>query len=844
MLATIKGIEKMTKNIVIVGGVAGGMATATRLRRLCDKCNITVIEKGEYVSFANCGMPYYIGDVITDRSKLIVKTPEQISKLFNITIKTQTEAVKIDREKKLLMVKNAKNGTLEELSYDTLVLSTGAKPFIPPTPGMDHDQILSLRNINDMDKIKKAVDSRQPKSAVVIGGGFIGLEMVENLKHRGIDVSLIELDQQVMAPLDPEMASFVHQTLVVQGVKLYFKTLVEKVESLQDDRFKLYLKNGDILETDLVILSIGVKPDTSLAKEAGLELGLKDAIVVDEKLQTSDPSIVAVGDAVQVKNYIDGTPTLIPLAGPANRQARVIAENMMGYNRKYKGTLGTAICKVFDLDVATTGLNEKTLGKSDKKYMKIYVNGNSHASYYPEADSMIMKILFEPDSRKILGAQIVGGKGTDKRIDVLSTAIQTGMLIDDLGELELSYAPHCNSVKDPLNIAGHIASNVKNGLVDYLCPDQLETLQKDKTVVIDVSTPEEHEVSEIPGSINIPVDQIRSSLKDLDESKEYIVYCGKGIRSYFAYRFLAQNGFKVKTLSGGYTLYKAFQQITDEDYFKALQEKAGCACTSFCSQTNEEQVMSIQQAQEPSSYDVELNACGLQCPGPILRLKEEMDKATPGTVVKVLSSDSGFAVDVIGWANNTGNSVISVTKSDKNVVAYVKKGTETNALPAATGGVRQKGKTLVLFSNDLDKALAAFIIANGAASMGEPVTIFFTFWGLNVLRKDVHQPVKKGLLDHMFGMMMPKGPNKLALSKMHMMGMGTSMMKYVMKEKNVLSLPELMETAKKSGIRLVACTMSMDVMGIQKEELIDGIEEAGVAGFLDSANKSSAALFI
>ena len=459
--------KKMSKKVVIIGGVAGGMATATRLRRLKEDYKITVIEKGKHVSYANCGLPYYIGNTIKEKERLIVKTPEEISSFFNIEIKTRTEALEVLKNEKKLKVKDLKTNEVYELEYDTLVLSTGAKPFVPPTIGIDNKKIMTLRTIEDMEKIKAYADREKVKDAVVIGGGFIGLEMAENLSKNGLNVSIIELGDQVMPPIDYEIAQLVHQDLKFNDIKLYLKNSVEKFEEI-NNHLNLKLKDGNNLKADLVILSIGVVPDTTLAKNAGLITGIKDSIVVNEKMQTSDPDIYAVGDAVQVKSVVGDFETLIPLAGPANRQARVVAENLAGFERTYNGTLGTSICKVFDMAVAATGLNEKMLQKLEIPYKKVFVNSFSHAGYYPDSFPLMIKLLFSPDNGKILGAQITGCDGVDKRIDTIATSIQYKKTVYDLENLELAYAPPYNSVKDPVNVAGNVAVNVLKGLVDYV----------------------------------------------------------------------------------------------------------------------------------------------------------------------------------------------------------------------------------------------------------------------------------------------------------------------------------------------------------------------------------------
>lgn len=823
----------MSKSIVIIGGVAGGMATATRLRRLREDYKITVIEKGKHVSYANCGLPYYIGDIIKEKERLIVKTPQEISSFFNIDIKTKTEALEINKEEKKVRVKDLKSNREYDIDYDELVLSTGAKPIVPSIEGIMNEKVMTLRSVEDMEKIKEHANKEQVKDAVVIGGGFIGLEMAENLRHIDLNVSLIELGPQVMPPVDYEMAQLIHQDLMLNGVKLYLENTVERFEDFGSS-LQLTLKDGQKLRAELVILAIGVVPDALLAQNAGLKTGLKGSIVVDDKMQTSHPNIYAVGDAVQVINTVGQFETLIPLAGPANRQARVLAENLAGFEKTYKGTQGTSIAKVFDMAIASTGLNEKNLKNNSIPYKKVFINNFSHAGYYPDSFPIMVKLLFTPDEGKILGAQIAGCDGVDKRIDVIATSIHYGRTVYDLEELELAYAPPYNSVKDPVNIAGNVAVNILKGLVDYIDVEELEKLPASKVTILDVASEMEHKNFSIPDSFNIPIEQLRNRLDELDKSKTIVTYCPQGVRSYNATRILMQNGFKSCSLNGGLKLYKTRKNLLQDTTGAELPQKACCS--------------SVLPVKQTVAVDVTINAEGLQCPGPIMQLKNVMATMEPGQVAEISVTDMGFMTDVKAWCENTGNILVSVDKNCKKITALVKKAEQAPANQSqqqqATTMPLKKDKTLIVFSNDLDKVLASFIIANGAAAMGDKVTLFFTFWGLNALRKSEYIKTQKSFLDRMFAMMMPQGPAKLTLSKMNMMGMGTEMMKYVMKKKNVFSLPELIDQARKNNVRLVACTMSMDVMGLKKEELIDGVEETGVVGYLDAANQSAVNLFI
>lgn len=814
------------KRVLIVGGVAGGASAAARLRRLDENIEIVMFERGPYISFANCGLPYHIGNVIQDRDRLLVQKPENMKKRFNIDVRIHTEVVRIDRDQKQVQVRNLQTGKEDAESYDVLILSPGAEPVRPPIPGVDLDRVFTLRSIPDMDAIKQDVDQKQSTHAVIIGGGYIGLEMAEALIDRKMKVSLVELAPQVMGTVDPEMAAPLHQELALNGVDLHVNTSVSGIQK-EGSALTVNLSNGDLLKTDLVILAIGVRPETKLAAQAGLELGSRGGIKVNDHMQTSDPAVYAVGDAVEVTDFIGGFDTLIPLAGPANRQGRIAADNICGKPSTYHKTQGTAICKVFNLAVATTGMNEKNLKRSGAKYEKIYVHPANHAGYYPGATQMSLKLLFDPDTGKILGAQAVGAKGVDKRIDVIAVAMRAGLTVHELQDLELCYAPPYGSAKDPVNYAGFVASNVLNGDVAICHVPEMEN-PADNQKLLDVRTPAEVQAGTIPGSINIPIDELRGRLDELSKDKEYLAFCAVGLRGYLACRILTQHGFKCRNLTGGYKTYCAWEgiQTASDTPAKEMKHDTGLA---------EEPV------QKATEVVKTIDACGLQCPGPILKLKEAAESLSPGQAVRITSTDPGFAQDVKGWCESTGNKCLEVTANGGRYQATVARAA---ACVAATHHTDSKKKTIVVFSGDFDKAMAAFIIANGAAAMGSQVTLFFTFWGLNLLRRPESIPVKKNFIETMFGMMMPRGAEKTSLSKMNMAGMGTMMIKGIMKKKNVDSLSELIDKARTSGVRLVACAMSMDLMGIKQEELINGVEPGGVAMYLNQAESAGVNLFI
>ena len=552
----------MNKKVLIVGGVAGGASAAARLRRIDEKAEIIMFEKGSYISFANCGLPYYIGGAIKERKNLLVQTAEAMKARFNIDVRELSEVIKIDRQRKAVGVRSIKDGSIYEESYDVLVLSPGASPVKPPIPGIDSPNIYTLRDIPDTDSIKGFLDEKKPQNAVVVGGGFIGLEMAENLHSAGLKVDIVEALDQVMAPLDYEMAAIVHNHIRSKGCGLHLKDGVKAFES-EGNRTAVVLQSGKRIPADMIILSIGVKPNITLAREAGLEIGVTGGIKVNEYLQTSDPNIYALGDAVEVTDYISGNPALIPLAGPANKQGRIVADNIAGRRETYKGTQGTAIAKVFDMAAASTGVNEKTLKKLGKELGKDYIttitHSASHAGYYPGGSAMAIKLVYTPQGR-VLGAQIAGYDGVDKRIDDIAIAVRHGMTVHDLQEFELAYAPPFSSAKDPVNMAGYVGSNVLNGDVKTAYWYEAMNADISRTFLLDVREPSEYQKGHIPNAVNIPLDQIRSRLKEIPRDKEIIVNCQVGLRSYIGARIMMQNGFdNVRNLSGGYKTYSAVE---------------------------------------------------------------------------------------------------------------------------------------------------------------------------------------------------------------------------------------------------------------------------------------------
>ncbi|WP_045465618.1 FAD-dependent oxidoreductase [Vibrio hyugaensis] len=560
--------------IVIIGGVAGGASAAARARRLSEDAEIIMFERGPFVSFANCGLPYHIGGDIQERSKLLLQTPERFLARFNVDVRVMNEVVSINRQDKTVTVKNLLDGSEYQESYDFLLLSPGAGPVVPPISGIDNPLTHSLRNIPDMDRIIKTIETNKVEHATVVGGGFIGLEMMEAFHQLGVKTTLVEMADQVMMPVDREMAGFAHAEIREKGIDLRLGVALSSVEYVanqsvanteagEDDthqhlqgKLTLSLNNGDQLDTDILIMAIGVRPETKLAQEAGLQIGALGGIYTNEYMQSSDPSIYAVGDAVEEKDFVTGEQTLVPLAGPANRQGRMAADNMLGRQETYQGTQGTAICKIFDLAVASTGKNEKQLKRENIAYEKVYVHTASHASYYPDAETVSFKMLFDPATGKILGAQAVGKDGVDKRIDVMAVAQRAGMTVEQLQHLELTYAPPYGSAKDVINQAAFVANNIIKGDATAIHFDEIDNLSENQ-VLLDVRNPGELEsVGFIEGAINIPVDQLRQRMNELPKDKEIVIYCQVGLRGNVAYRQLVNSGFKARNLLGGYRTYK------------------------------------------------------------------------------------------------------------------------------------------------------------------------------------------------------------------------------------------------------------------------------------------------
>ena len=818
----------MSKKIVIIGGVAGGATAATRLRRLNETDQIILLEKGEYISFANCGLPYHVGGVIKERDNLLLQTVEGMHAQYDLDIRNFSEVTKINPETKSVTIYHHQTKETYEERYDQLILSTGAKAIVPPITGLaTATNVFSLRNIPDMDQIQAYIKTQNVQTATVIGGGFIGLEMMENLVELGIDVQLVEMAPQVMPNVDFELAQQIHQQINLHGVNLI---LNDGLKEIQEAGKRLVLTSGQVLQSDLTILSIGVTPENTLAKEAGLTLGFRGGVKVDHHFQTSQKDIYAIGDMIEVTDFVTQEATHVPLAWPANRQGRLVADVLNGLPIHYPGTAGTSVAKVFELTIAATGNSERLLKQKGIDYQAIHLHPNSHAGYYPGASPIHLKLLFD-SSGKILGAQAIGTKGVEKRIDVIATAMRFGAKADELASIELSYAPPYSSAKDPVNLLGYTADNLLNQRVRTFQWHEVDALLEKQAFFLDIREEFELATGKLADPTWIPLNQLRQRLTELPKDKMIYVYCQVGQRGYNAARLLMAHGFEVKNLDGGYKTYKQAKY-----QLKLVTPKAPAVST---------QTTNAPITNQPKAPMIELDACGLQCPGPILKVKQAIDQMEDGQQLKIVASDFGFSADIAAWCENTGNTLLSSDLTNNQVNVLIEKGqVGSSAAPAMTEGVlreTKEGATMVVFSGEMDKVLASMIIASGAAAMGKDVTIFFTFWGLSALKK---QRIKKSGLAKMFDMMLPKGAASLPISSMNMGGLGNKMIKHVMKQKNVESLPKMIEQANQLGVKFVACTMSMDIMGIEPAELYDFVEYGGVATYLGDSESANLNLFI
>jgi len=804
--------------VLIVGGVAGGATVAARISRLSRLAKVTLVERSPDVSFANCGLPYFLGQEIKDRNLLSLHSASSLEQALGISVLTHTEATKIDLDNKSVTTKNSSGTNL--LLWDKLILSPGANPFIPKVPGIGDHRIFTLRNLQDMDKIHAELQKPSCKRVVVIGAGFIGLEMAEQLVGIGKEVALVEKGPTILPQVDEEIALMAHPLFPLSGVHLCTNDgLLEFHPSPTSLGVKL--ESGKILDADLVVLAIGVRPDNALISNSAIKTTERGYVPVNSFMQTSHPDVYAVGDVIETADFVfPNLRTTVALGNIANMQGRIAADHAItGKSIPYKGSLGTSIVRVFDTTLAVTGWTERRLKASKIPYQTTTITAPNHASYYPGALPITLKITFGPDG-VIYGGQAIGHEGVDKRIDVLATAIQGRLTVDDLSLTQLCYSPPYGSARDVITTAALSARNIREKLV--VPGYSLETHRK----VIDVRAKEASTVRPIGGAIQIPYDQLADKLSELNKSEEFLTVCSLGKTSYFASRLLQQEGFNVQSLVGGLL-------VNEKKELPPVHTQS----------TPVSPTMSEPMHQNPKTQ-VNLDCVGLSCPGPLLKLRQALEVLPPNAALHVKASDPGFLADLPAFAKSNGYAV-SDLKFERGIVSgVVEKADSTPGSAAPSSSGARKGATIVVFSCDMDKVLAAFVIANGAAAMGGQVTMFFTFWGLNALVKENHPPVKKTIIEKMFGFMMPAGINKLGLSKMNFGGLGSVMMKKEMEKKSLPNLPSLFAEAKAQKIRMVACTMSMTAMGIHKEELIDGIEFGGVADFLASAEHAGTNLFI
>ncbi|MFC1582748.1 FAD-dependent oxidoreductase, partial [Planctomycetota bacterium] len=648
--------------LLIVGGVAGGAASAARARRLDEDAEIIMFERGEYISFANCGLPYFAGGVIKERRSLLVQTPEAFNARFNVDVRIRQDVIAIDPGKRTITVRKLESQEEYTETYDELVLAPGAAPFVPPIEGRELDCIFSVRTVPDIDRVKENLDSGNIQTALVIGGGFIGIEMAENLMHRGIRTGIIEMLDQVMPPFDREMANILHYHMHLKGLELY---LSEKVTSItaRDKGCTVNTDTGKALDADMVIMAVGVRPETGLAREAGLDIG-KAGILVNAQMRTSDQHIYAVGDVVELQDPVLDIPRVIPLAGPAAKQARVAVNTIFGQEDTYNGTFGTAIVKVFALTAAVTGVSEQVCRLNKHPYEKIYTHPANHAGYYPGASQMSIKVIFDPENGTVLGAQVIGKDGVDKRIDVLATAVKHGLTVHDLAELELAYAPPYGSAKDAINLLGMAASNHLKGLSKLTHWDRLSG----KEFLLDVRTPDEVALGTVPGATGIPVDELRDRLDEVPKDREIAVFCQVGIRAHIAVRILTGNGYTVTNISGGFKSYCNFE---GDDL-----ENRPCGVILDEDDESEQAVTTGEPSHEGHEVKIvkELDVRGLQCPGPIIQIKQAVEAVSDGEAVLIRASDPGFARDLPTWCETTGNRLEKLDASGKDIEAIVIRG--------------------------------------------------------------------------------------------------------------------------------------------------------------------------
>jgi NADPH-dependent 2,4-dienoyl-CoA reductase/sulfur reductase-like enzyme/peroxiredoxin family protein/rhodanese-related sulfurtransferase/TusA-related sulfurtransferase len=739
------------------------------------------------------------------------------------------------------LVKNHQSGQEYEESYEKIILATGSATFKPPIPGLDSPRVMALRTIPDVDAIKKFIQTHKPKSAVILGAGAIGVEGAENLRRLGLLVTVIQRSDQILDYVDLDMACALHRHVRAKGVNLILANGLKSVEDTGQG-LRFILDEGETT-ADLLILSAGVKPESSLARESGLAVNDRGFIVTDETMKTSDPDIYAVGDVAEITDLASQAKGAVALAGPANKQARVAADNICGLGSRYQGCLGTSIVKVFDMVIAATGLTEKTARRQGLNYRKSYTVVPSNAGYYPGGSNLTIKILYDQSDGRLLGAQVVGFQGVDKRADVLAAAISLGAKASDLIKMDLCYAPPFSSAKDPVNVAGLGIENIRSGLVQVFHWDEVEKLDPAQVTLLDVRNLPEFAMGAIKGFQNLPLKELRGRLGEIPRDKPVYVTCQGGLRGYIACRILSQKGYEAYNLSGGYGLWQTVKM-------GSIKNLPPVDLDLSESGANEPAHSAPSQPLAPSpetagaSKTILVQAEGLQCPGPIVKLSQALEKAQVGDLIDISATDPAFVQDAAAFCRRTGHVFLSSEEGTRPGVILVKVRKGSGEVEPSAVAPKKDGKNFIVFSGDLDRAMAAFIMANASAALGRKTSMFFTFWGLSVLRKKDKVRTKKDCLSKMFGLMTPRGSSKLGLSRLNFWGLGAKMLRLITRKKHVDSLEDLMAQAMAAGVEIVACQMSMDIMGIQKEELIEGVKFGGAAYMLAHAEESDMSLFI
>lgn len=780
--------------IVIIGGLASGASLASRLRRLDEKSQIILIEKTNNISYGTCGIPYYISNLIKEKERLNLVGLDTFKGRFNIDVRLEEEVLSIDKDNKSLKVKGKEE---YNLSYDKLIIATGSKIK------KQIDNAFTINTIKDADNILNYIDEKKIEEIAILGSNYIALELAESFYQRGLRVGIYVSSNTLLDNLDPIMSNYLERYIrQYKNINIHYNNDFKNIQE------------------SLVVDANQFIPNSDLAKKANLKLEENNSISINDKCQTSDPNIYAIGDVASIRNLINKKLITPSLANNANRMARIAADCIMGLDNSYDGSVEPRITKLFGLEIGSIGSKEEDLKDN---FLTSYSDNQDRAFYFPNVKNVTTKLIFNKDDGRILGSQMCGESGVDKRINILASSIKKGISVKELQNLELTYHPNYASAKDALNIAGYSAANIISGEQKVYYAKDISTIDFNNDILLDVRSKEEYSLSTMDKAINLPLESLRDNLNKLDKNKKIYLYCKAGQRGFIAQKILNLNGFdQVYNLSGGYDLYKAYK--------------------------NDDKIMAVLSNNSSEKKDIKVNlenmkivnATGLQCPGPIMKLYKAAEELEDGQVLKVIASDPGFLPDAIAWSQRTGNLIHDSGKNEEGYFAIIVKGSQNIELPSSV----KNDKTMVVFSGDFDKAIASFIIANGGAAMGRKVTMFFTFWGLNILRKSKKVKVKKTLIEKMFGFMMPRGVNKLKLSKMNMGGMGLKMIKGIMKKKNVFDLDTMIQMAKDNNIRMIACAMSMDLMGIKAEELIDGVEIGGVATYIASGENSDMNLFI